>query len=345
MPVQSSEGYSGVNVWRLDDLSPVGLPCNGSTSTGKKNIYSASAWIYFEDHSQYVLLLGSLDGRIVIWDWSHAKSVFEIGRSAVAPSSADCGQVTSIDVLQPSFARKARVAAGRADGSVAVWNVPSQGDFVQIFTVELDCIPRTVAFDTLSRNLGYVAMHQDTNRLAASTAKDFRIFQLRECLPLITLKSNLPVVTFPKQVAFIEAGTGLVVGSDVGTPAVYNVKTGKVAQILKYPRGGLVQTIAAARLADVYYVAVAGSAPDEPAEVLIWRTKRRIEKPPQAAIQQATLLAAPVSANGPTLVAEDPSRALVGFVAFLVIGLFAVIYQRDEYRTYLARANVLERWF
>ncbi|KAL0063776.1 hypothetical protein AAF712_009333 [Marasmius tenuissimus] len=248
----SAAGYNGVNVWQVDTGSSVELPRRGSSPTKAKYIYPTSGWIYYEDYRHYILLLGSLEGDVVAWDWNKRRSAFELTRDALPTTSSQ--QVTSIDILQPSSHQKARAVVSHYDRSISVWKIPLNGEYSLIFMVDLEFIPRTIAFDPATKyvyafsmhggNLGFAALHHANELVVASTGKDFQILQLRDYLPLLTLQSRPATVLFPMQAAFLGDGIHLVVGTDSGLAIVYNATTGKPVRSLRYPKGGLVQTVA-----------------------------------------------------------------------------------------------------
>ncbi|KAL0575486.1 hypothetical protein V5O48_006490 [Marasmius crinis-equi] len=316
----SATGFNGVNIWSLDTLLPVVLPRKGSLPTKSRYIYSASAWVFFENDCRHVLLLGSLEGEIVAWDWNDKREVFEPTRPAVSTGQS---QITSIDVFQPSFGGRARVAVGHESCQVSVWKLPPEGAFVMIFNIDLGFIPRTVIFDCLTNRIfafamtgsrviqlssksgkvtwsndavpatmsvfskslccllpmlilklsGFAALHQASEQIALSTARDLRTFRFPTCQHLQTLESSPPVVRFPKQIAFTPQGDCLVAGTDSGKAVVYEIKSGKAIQSLDYPKGGLVQTVTTCGWGESCYVAIAGSASQQTSEVIIWRKK------------------------------------------------------------------------
>ncbi|KAL0057660.1 hypothetical protein AAF712_015688 [Marasmius tenuissimus] len=293
----SATGFNGVNIWSLDSLLPAALPRKGSLPTKPKYIYPASAWVFFEEDCRHVLLMGSLEGDIVAWDWNETRSVFEPARPIL--STGHPQQITSIDVSQPSFGGRARVAVGHEACQVSVWKLPLKGAFIKIFNISLGYVPRTVLFnsltnrifvfamtgsrvclssksgkilwssDTVPATIGFAALHEGNEQIALSTGRDLRVFQLPACLHLQTLESSPPIVRFPKQVAFTTEGESLVAGTDLGKAIVYDIKSGRETQSLVYPRGGLVQTTCT--FGDACYIAIAGSASQQLSEVVIWR--------------------------------------------------------------------------
>ncbi|KAL0575667.1 hypothetical protein V5O48_006298 [Marasmius crinis-equi] len=150
------EGYNGVNVWVLDTLLPVTLPRKGSVASKPKYIYTASTWIFYEHRGRHTFLLGSLEGDLIAWDWNEKRAVFESTRSIVSSGSPQ--QITSIDVSQPSFEGRARIAVGHANCRVSVWKLPPEGNFIKIFNVDLGFIPRTVSFDCQTNRVFVFAM-------------------------------------------------------------------------------------------------------------------------------------------------------------------------------------------
>ncbi|THH20864.1 hypothetical protein EUX98_g8501 [Antrodiella citrinella] len=96
-------------------------------------------------------------------------------------------------------------------------------------------------------------------RFIACTERGFQLHQLGNLSHVLSLESDPFVVSFAKQVAFVDQGSTVVSGTDVGKAVVYSAETGKRVQDLVYPQGGLVQPVAACDLQDVSLIAMAGS--------------------------------------------------------------------------------------
>lgn len=75
------------------------------------------------------------------------------------------------------------------------------------------------------------------------TGMDYRVYEFGPLHYLRNLKSEDPVVLYPKQVAFAEQGTRIVTGSDRRKAIVYNAETGNVVQNLDFVGHSMVQPI------------------------------------------------------------------------------------------------------
>ncbi len=68
-------GYSGVVVWDLSTNNPVTVPQVPYNPRQTKYVFTASSWLRFEVDNRFVLLLGSLRGDILVWDWDTQNQV------------------------------------------------------------------------------------------------------------------------------------------------------------------------------------------------------------------------------------------------------------------------------
>jgi WD40 repeat protein len=64
-------GRGGVSVWSLDNFQAIAF----SSKTPMHRVYSSMAWLYFEQTSQHVLILGTIDGEMELWNLSNRKLV------------------------------------------------------------------------------------------------------------------------------------------------------------------------------------------------------------------------------------------------------------------------------
>lgn len=68
-------GYSGVCVWDLATSTSPPLPHMLFAPQNPKYIITASVWIYFQKNNRHVLILGSMRGDILLWDWNEEARV------------------------------------------------------------------------------------------------------------------------------------------------------------------------------------------------------------------------------------------------------------------------------
>ena len=88
-----------------------------------------------------------------------------------------------------------------------------------------------------------IAVDLPNDRFATCGGGQFEMHRLSNIAHIRTLESEKPLVLFPKDVAFSEAGTKLVTGTDRGMAVVYDSATGTVVQTLQYTKEGLVQPV------------------------------------------------------------------------------------------------------
>ncbi|KAL0064353.1 hypothetical protein AAF712_008653 [Marasmius tenuissimus] len=303
----AASGFNGVAVWEVDTLSPVVVPEKFIAPRKSKYMPSACTWIYFQNPGTYILLLGTLEGKLLAWKWNKSRKALEAFGQATATTPA---QVTSIHVESPSTSSGGtRVVAAFADHTAAVWKLKSHGTFKHVYTVTLphDFLPKAVFFeretghvyafalnggavallsrkdgsvlwrkDAAPESTGSVAVDSSYERFVIGTGKDFQVFDTIDLRYLRTLESSGPVIVpYPMQLAFTEDNTQIVTGTDSGQAVLCNVDSGKIVQRLHYPKGGLVQTVTTFATREHEYIVLAGSSAERSADVLLWRKKRR----------------------------------------------------------------------
>ncbi|KAJ3769893.1 WD40-repeat-containing domain protein [Lentinula raphanica] len=322
-------GPGGVNVWNLStqqsvvfSSSPVVNPGTSSTSSGtsatratqppEKGRFPALAWLYFAQRSRHVLLLGTLDGQLQIWDYIDERLAFELNRKIVnitlPVGSIGHKQVLSLDVYprEVALGSHVQIVASYTCRSVLVGTLRADGDFKQRYftTLETGFMPKTVRFDKngnllvfsmyggiitlLDVQTGYtlwrktdapefmatVTLDEDCREFIACTTEGFELWDL-DLMVLTKQFEQAPIsLSLPKHSCFSERKAKVVGGTDRACAEVYDVRSGRLEQRLKYPHGGMVQAVAAYPTNDRFLVAMAGANGNRACDVILWYKKR-----------------------------------------------------------------------
>ncbi|KAL0064991.1 hypothetical protein AAF712_007982 [Marasmius tenuissimus] len=303
----TATGYNGVAVWELETLTPVVVPEQYGAPKSSRYMPTACAWLYLQSPDTHVLLLGTV-GEVIAWRWNESKKIFEpFGRATTT-----WAQVTSMDVGATDISSgNTCVVAAFADHTVTVWDFTPDGTFQEALSVTLNetFLPKAVFLEKkthhiytfaldggkvalLSRTDGSVlwqkkAAHEFTGsvsvdpsweRFVIGTGKDFQVLDTSTLDTLRTLEGSGPlVVPRSMQVSITANGAHFVTGTDSGQAILHNITDGTIMQKLRYPRGGLVQTVTAFATKDYQYIVTAGSSPGDSADVLIWHNKPRVQ--------------------------------------------------------------------
>ncbi|KAJ3766093.1 WD40-repeat-containing domain protein [Lentinula raphanica] len=302
----AATGYAGVHVWEVSTSALVRMPVFPFASRDPKYAFSASCWLFFEKDQQHILLLGSMCGDVLVWGCKDRQ--LEFLPIARAPTANMNKQISSLEVREMNVpnGRNGRIIFATIDGRVNVWSLSNSGEFSQIFSISLaaNVVPRAVLFsrknvlvfamtggtiiqlnsssgDVLSQRnygpdvMGSVCLDPDTDSFVAWTGNDFNLFNLNDLTHVRTFEGKPPTVLFPKRAVFTEHGNKLACGTDRGYALLYDRATGKRAQTLDYPRGGLVQQVTAYTTDKHYLLAIAGSASQQPCDVILYRKARK----------------------------------------------------------------------
>ncbi|KAJ3809721.1 WD40-repeat-containing domain protein [Lentinula aff. lateritia] len=300
----SAAGYSGVCVWDLATSTSPPLPHMLFAPQNPKYVITASVWIYFQKNNHHVLILGSMRGDILLWDWNEEARRFNL-LYRVHPMNDTQDEILSIDVYEHEVAsgRIGRVVASTANQYVSVWTLSSSGEFSKVFstTLDHDLKPKTVKMCKKTRDIfvfplyggeilcldyktgsiksrkspgpgrmGSVALSNACDKFVAYTGKNFQLYRLGNLEILKNFTAEAPLVLFPKQVVFGESETIVVGGTDRGCVLVYDVETEEVIQRLNYPDGSLVQPVSTFTVPGRHLIAIAGSTQEQPAHVILF---------------------------------------------------------------------------
>ncbi|KAJ3769382.1 WD40-repeat-containing domain protein, partial [Lentinula raphanica] len=302
----SAAGYSGVLIWDLSTSTSVSTPLPHMlfAPQNPKYVITASAWIYFQKTNRHVLIIGSMRGDILLWDWTEETKAFNL-LYRVSPINDSFDEILSIDIHEQDVAsgRIGRVVASTANRLVSVWTLTSSGEFSKVFTTTLDANlkPKTVRMCKKTRDIvvfplyggeivrldyktgavksrkspgpgrmGSVALNRAGDKFVAYTGKNFQLYHLGNLEILKTFIAEMPVVFYPKQVVFGESESIIVGGSDHGCALVFDVESERLIQTLQYPGGNLVQPISTCTLPGRHIIAIGGSTQEEPAAVVLY---------------------------------------------------------------------------
>ncbi|KAJ3769378.1 WD40-repeat-containing domain protein [Lentinula raphanica] len=314
----AAAGYGGVAVWTLNSFNAIPIPSNIYNPRNPDYVCSACAWLHFEQADRHVLLVGSQEGTLSILQCDEKDMAFHPSVK-VLPEHAGF-QILSIDVYQAEIAigKLARIVVATADNRITAYSLSSSGDLREIFSVALvefsliaaKFCKKTADVYAFELNggtilkldnktgdiksnqkygpdpIGTVCTDESSNFFVACTGQDFQMFRLDTIEHVKTFSGPEPVIRFPKVATFAEDGAILVGGTDSGHAVIFDVTNGSQIQELNYPKGGLVQPVAACTSQEGFLIAIAGSTIENPAEVVIYRrdhlrsTAKRKEGPP-----------------------------------------------------------------
>ncbi|KAJ3968330.1 quinon protein alcohol dehydrogenase-like superfamily [Lentinula raphanica] len=312
----AATGTGGVNVWNLETLVAVPLMSRQAGPQPPEKVgCPAVIWTYFADRSRHVLLLGTWDGRLQLWDYREELLALESTRKSLThagkpPNSSPC-QVLSIDVhpKEVALGGQIHVVASFFDRTIWMGSLRGEGELKRTFSITLEegFIPKTVRFDSDTGNILVFAWHSgavafldshtgailwrktDAPKLMGSVSLDtqcknfiactphgFEIWNLERIALVKKLEQHPIVLLLPKHACFVEGNTRVVGGTDRGCAEVFDIETGKVAQRLKYNQSGLVQSVATSLTKDRYLVATGGSNGNQPCDVILWYRDRPV---------------------------------------------------------------------
>ncbi|KAJ4489574.1 WD40-repeat-containing domain protein [Lentinula edodes] len=299
----AAAGYGGVTVWDLESFDPIPVPNNIYNPRNPDNVYSACAWLHFEQADRYFLIVGSQEGTVSIMQLEVNDEAFHTTVRVVPEPSGF--QVLSIDVYHTEIeiGKLARIAVATADNRTTVYTLSSSGVFREIFSATVEDFSLIAArfckktadiyvFElnggTIMRldyktgdvksnqkygpdPMGTVCIDDSSNFFVACTGADFQMLRLDTIEHIQTFSGPDPVVRFPKVATFSEDGAVLIGGTDRGHAMVFDVQSGANVQPLKYAKGGLVQPVAACTSKKGFLAAIAGSTMETSAEVVIYQ--------------------------------------------------------------------------
>ncbi|KAJ3783193.1 WD40-repeat-containing domain protein [Lentinula aff. detonsa] len=318
-------GPGGVNVWNMSTHQSVAfssLPVENfgtssatsatrATQLPEKGKFPALAWLYFAQRSRHILLLGTLDGQLQIWDYIDERMVSNL--EPTASVSVEKLQVLSLDVYprEVALGSHAQIVASYTSRSVLVGTLRADGDFKQRYftTLEAGFIPKTVRFDKngnllifsmyggivtlLDVQTGYtlwrksdapdfmatVTLDEDCKDFIACTTQGFELWDLNRMVLLKEFEQAPISLSLPKHACFSEWKTKVIGGTDCACAEVYDIKSGRFEQRLKYPNGGMVQAVAAYPMQDHFLVAVAGANGNRASDVILWYKNLQVGDP------------------------------------------------------------------
>ncbi|KAJ3855432.1 WD40-repeat-containing domain protein [Lentinula lateritia] len=299
-------GHGGVAIWELQtsEIMPV-LPPTPYNHRNPNLVYTACSWLHFEQGDRHCLLLGSQAGEFMFMEWDRTKSTFKLVCKVDAGQHGN--QILSIDVWQSEVAigRLARVVVATADRRINVYSLSSAGDIKEIFSrVFSDFLLISAKFCKSTRDvyafelngggimrlhdksgdivshqrfgpdpMGTVCLDEQGKFFAVCTGQNFELFRLENIENHMILRGDAPIVRYPKVATFAEDGKVLVGGTDNGRALVFDVMSGSRVQELAYPKGGLVQPVAACTCKDGFLIAMAGSVTESPADLVLYKKK------------------------------------------------------------------------
>ncbi|KAJ3933432.1 MAG: hypothetical protein NXY57DRAFT_959928 [Lentinula lateritia] len=311
----SAAGYSGVFVWDLSTSAAITLPRMLFAPQNPKYVNTSSIWVYFQKNKRHVLLLASMRGDLILWDYKDDIKSFQV-LYRVPPMENKEEEVLSMDVYEQDIAsgRIGRVIAATANRHISVWS--------------------------LSSSRGSVAVSNTSNKFVAYTGKNFHLYRLASLELLKTYSAETPVVMFSKTVAFGESENIIVGGTDRGHALIYEVNMEELLQTLTYPRGGLVQPVTTITLPDRHLIAIAGSTAQQSADVILFEKRIPLEdvsSPQLPSSASCTDVTPNHSSTDSVLIAFHLSKQIwdwariLGLMALLTFAGYYTVYQNSPF--------------
>ncbi|KAF5334426.1 hypothetical protein D9758_017872 [Tetrapyrgos nigripes] len=154
-------GLHGIAMYKMSSSPPGGevtIPHVSTNPQDPKNLFTASAWLLFQNGSRHIVVVGNMNGDVVLWEWRTDHKCFETfikipaqaSRDGDRPQAPD-GQVMFLDVYErivPDH-HHGRIAASFSSRVVTVWSVSiASKEVTEVFRVSLkdSFIPVTVKF-------------------------------------------------------------------------------------------------------------------------------------------------------------------------------------------------------
>ncbi|KAL1657831.1 WD40-repeat-containing domain protein [Schizophyllum commune] len=298
-------GYAGVAIWNVAERRALRVPSLTVDARGK-HLYTCSSWLFFQDSSSEVLVLGSRSGDLQLWKWDAAQNGFV--RSRRFKNKQGPSETLSMDVYQSSVPAlsSGMVVAAMASHRVVLLDVSAQLDVTELFSITMDqnCRPQNVKFDAFAHTflvfaqaggviqrfdclsgarvgmmidgpqvMACVAVDPRGQRFVAYTGQSLEVVSMNHAMASHSIPCDATDILYPMHVAFAEGGEVLLFGTDKGRAMVYDMNTFSQVQTLAYPRGGLVQHVAACTTNTHHIVAYAGSSIEQESDVILYRKK------------------------------------------------------------------------
>ncbi|KAJ3927491.1 MAG: hypothetical protein NXY57DRAFT_1042384 [Lentinula lateritia] len=226
----AAAGYSGVYVWNLSTCASTPLPHMLFAPQNPKYVINAAVWVYFHKNNQHILLLGSMQGDIILWNWDDD--------SQMLSSSGEFSKVFST-VLDDNFKPKT-VQMCKKTRDIFVF--PLYGGEILCLDYKLGAIKSRKSPGP--GRMGSVSLNCTSDKFVAYTGKNFQLYRLSNLEILKTFMAEAPLVFFPKQVAFGEADT-IVVGERI-------------------------MPVATLTLPGQHLISIAGSTQEQPSDVMLF---------------------------------------------------------------------------
>ncbi|KIK50042.1 hypothetical protein GYMLUDRAFT_122920, partial [Collybiopsis luxurians FD-317 M1] len=301
----AAAGPGGVNVWNLESLQKIPFTLKQGERELDKAAFATAVWLHFAHLSRHVLLLGTADGHLQLWDYIEERLVsLQSNSQFLRPH-----YVLSVDVFprHVPLGGHAKIVVSFADHFIWMGTLKGDGELKAKFSVTLEegFMPKTVCFEPSNGNIivfsmkggnvtlvdsqtgntvwrktdapdymGSVSLDGPCTKFIASTPQGFEVYDLQKMTPLKRPKQQPVLLSIPKQACFDEENTKIIGGTDRRCAEVIDIKSGKVEHKLVYHQGGLVQSIAICPTSERLLVAIAGANGNQPSDVILWSKNR-----------------------------------------------------------------------
>ncbi|KIK52594.1 hypothetical protein GYMLUDRAFT_251086 [Collybiopsis luxurians FD-317 M1] len=318
-------------------------------------------WLHFAHLSRHVLLLGTADGHLQLWDYIEKRLALESIRKPLVHSIPDAAppQVLSVNVFphHVPLGGHAKIVVSFANHFIWMGTLKGDGELKAKFLVTLKegFMPKMVCFEPSNSNIivfsmkgrnvtlvdsqtgntvwrktdapdymGSVSLDGPCTKFIASTPQGFEVYNLQKMTPLKRPKQQPVLLSIPKQVCFDEENTKIIGGTDRGCAEVIDVKSGKVKHKLVYHQGGLVQLIVICPNSECLLVAIAGANGNQPSDVILWSKNRRLRGTEPASSQDLDIFHLDI----PKKYFRVGAYIILGMMVFVGYGIF-ILYSSE----------------
>ncbi|KAF5364428.1 hypothetical protein D9758_010717 [Tetrapyrgos nigripes] len=287
---------------------PMATPHISANNPDVKPVFMTSQWMLCERESRHLLITGSTNSDLYLWEWGDDHQLFETFNKVPSTIARD-GQVSdreiiSLDVYEAYVPDgcHGRVAASFASRIVKVWSVSlTSKEVTMVFRVSMEetFIPATVKFrkdldlfvfkarngairlldqrtgETIRTDLvkgdflGDVCVDEDRNAFLVWSGKHFEMFSLTTQRHLQTFDGGISLNHLPRQAKFMGDGKFVLAGSESGAAFLYDTESGSIIQTLAYNKCH-VRTVAVSESSKYRLLATAGSAPAEVNKIKVY---------------------------------------------------------------------------
>ncbi|KAF5342742.1 hypothetical protein D9758_015921 [Tetrapyrgos nigripes] len=285
-------GFDGVAIYDMFSTppsAPMATPHISVNNPDVKPVFTTSQWMLCERESRHLLITGSSNGDLYLWEWRDDHQLFETFNKVPSTIAQDGqvsdGEIISLDVYKAYVpdGRHGRVAASFASRIVKVWSVSlTSKEVTMVFRVSMEetFILATVKFRKdldlfvfKARNGVIRLLDQRTGEtihtdlVKGDFLGDVCIDEDRNAF--LIFDGGISLNHLPRQAKFMGDGIFVLAGSESGAVFLYDTESGSVIQTLAYNKCH-VRTVVVSEFSKYRLLATAGSAPAEVNKIKVY---------------------------------------------------------------------------